>query len=162
MGREQDDKFLMQQATSIVIALIDKKSIVDAKDALDLIDQVYDRISSKVHIKTPTLIPAIPIEKSITPDFIICLEDGKKFKSLKRHLRTSYDLSPDQYREKWGLPGDYPMTAPTYSEQRSKLAKKIGLGQTDASPRKKPATRKSKPKGNGAADHPHNHSPPPT
>jgi len=74
------------------------------------------------------LVPAVPVKKSITPDFLVCLEDGKKFKSLKRHLRTAYDLSPDQYRTKWGLPPDYPMVAPAYAEARSNLAKKMGLG----------------------------------
>lgn len=73
--------------------------------------------------------PAVPIKKSINPDFIICLEDGKKFKSLKRHLRTAYDMTPDQYRARWGLPSDYPMVAPAYAEARSNLAKKMGLGQ---------------------------------
>jgi predicted transcriptional regulator len=79
--------------------------------------------------------PAVPVRKSLTPDYIICLEDGKKFKSLKRHLRTHYDLSPEQYREKWGLPLDYPMVAPNYAEARSSLAKKIGLGQNRAARR---------------------------
>lgn len=74
--------------------------------------------------------PAVPIRKSITPDYIICLEDGKKFKSLKRHLRTHYNLSPEEYREKWGLPRDYPMVAPNYAQARSRLAKKMGLGQS--------------------------------
>jgi len=73
--------------------------------------------------------PAVPVKKSINPDYLICLEDGKKFKSLKRHLRTHYDLSPEQYREKWGLPADYPMVAPNYSETRSRLAKDNGLGR---------------------------------
>ena len=73
--------------------------------------------------------PAVPIRRSITPDFIICLEDGRKFKSLKRHLRTHFKLTPEQYREKWGLPSDYPMVAPNYATSRSKLAKNMGLGQ---------------------------------
>lgn len=72
--------------------------------------------------------PAVSIKKSITPDFLICLEDGKKFKSLKRHLRTAYDMTPEQYRAKWGLPADYPMVAPAYAEARSTLAKQMGLG----------------------------------
>ena len=72
--------------------------------------------------------PAVPVRKSITPDYLICLEDGKKFKSLKRHLRSHYNLTPEQYREKWGLPHDYPMVAPRYAEARSQLAKKMGLG----------------------------------
>ena len=73
--------------------------------------------------------PAVPVRKSVTPDYLICLEDGKKFKSLKRHLRTHYNLSPEEYREKWGLPRDYPMVAPNYAQARSRLAKKMGLGQ---------------------------------
>jgi predicted transcriptional regulator len=72
--------------------------------------------------------PAISLKKSITPEYLICLEDGKKFKSLKRHIRTHYNLSPEEYREKWGLPHDYPMVAPNYAEARSALAKKMGLG----------------------------------
>jgi predicted transcriptional regulator len=76
--------------------------------------------------------PAVPPKKSITPDYLICLEDGKRFKSLKRHLKTHYDLSPEQYREKWGLPSDYPMVAPNYAEARSRLAKEMGLGQRRA------------------------------
>jgi len=74
--------------------------------------------------------PAVPIKKSITPGYLICLEDGKKLKMLKRHLKTSYNLSPEQYRERWGLPADYPMVAPDYARHRSSLAKKIGLGTT--------------------------------
>jgi len=73
--------------------------------------------------------PAVPIRRSITPDFIICLEDGRKFKSLKRHLRTKYNMSPEEYRAKWGLPKDYPMVAPNYAKARSDLAKQMGLGQ---------------------------------
>ena len=73
--------------------------------------------------------PAVPIKKSVGADFIICLEDGKKFKSLKRHLRTAYGLTPQEYREKWDLPADYPMVAPSYAAARSELAKKLGLGQ---------------------------------
>jgi len=73
--------------------------------------------------------PAVPVRKSITDEYLICLEDGKKFKSLKRHLRSKYDMSPEEYREKWNLPYDYPMVAPSYARQRSKLAKDMGLGQ---------------------------------
>ncbi len=76
----------------------------------------------------PSLEPAVAIKKSVTADFIVCLEDGKKFKSLKRHLRTRYGMSPDEYRTKWGLPHDYPMVAPNYAKQRSNLAKRMGLG----------------------------------
>ncbi len=73
--------------------------------------------------------PAVPIRKSVTPEYLICLEDGKKLKMLKRHLRSTYNLSPDEYRTRWGLPPDYPMVAPKYAEQRSEFAKKIGLGR---------------------------------
>ena len=73
--------------------------------------------------------PAVPIRKSVTPEYLICLEDGKKFKSLKRHLRTKFDMSPEDYRAKWGLPNDYPMVAPNYAASRSALARKMGLGR---------------------------------
>jgi predicted transcriptional regulator len=76
--------------------------------------------------------PAVPVKKSVTADYIICLDDGKKFKSLKRHLRTHYDLTPEEYRQKWGLPADYPMVAPSYAKARSTLAKKMGLGRKRA------------------------------
>jgi predicted transcriptional regulator len=80
--------------------------------------------------------PAVPIKKSITPDYVICLDDGKKFKSLKRHLRTAYGLTPDQYRARWDLPSDYPMVAPNYAKARSELATKMGLGQKRRAPAK--------------------------
>jgi predicted transcriptional regulator len=73
--------------------------------------------------------PAVPVKRSITAEYLVCLEDGKKFKSLKRHLRTQYDMTPERYREKWGLPPDYPMVAPNYAAARSQLAKQMGLGQ---------------------------------
>ena len=83
----------------------------------------------KIEVAAEPQKPAVSVRKSITPDYLICLEDGKQFKSLKRHLRTHYDLSPEDYREKWGLPSDYPMVAPNYAAARSALAKKMGLGQ---------------------------------
>lgn len=91
------------------------------------------------------LVPAVAIKRSVTADAIICLEDGKKFKSLKRHLRTAYDLSPDAYRKKWNLPADYPMVAPNYAKARSDLAKTMGLGQ-----KRKQAATKVKPATSGA------------
>ena len=84
-------------------------------------------IGEAVPVAEP-LKPAVPIKKSVTPDYIICLEDGRQFKSLKRHLRTAYDMPPEQYRQRWDLPADYPMVAPNYARQRSRLAKEIGLG----------------------------------
>jgi predicted transcriptional regulator len=82
-----------------------------------------------VEIVQPEQVPAVPPRKSVFPDHIVCLEDGKRFKSLKRHLMSSYNLTPEQYRAKWGLPADYPMVAPDYAKARSQLAKKIGLGR---------------------------------
>jgi predicted transcriptional regulator len=97
-----------------------------------LIRTVYQALDELRTKGTPTEKPepAVPIKKSVTPDYIVCLEDGKKVKMLKRHLRTSYDMSPDQYRQRWALPADYPMVAPKYAEKRSKIAKSIGLGTT--------------------------------
>ena len=86
--------------------------------------------------------PAVPIDASVTPDAIICLEDGKPFKTLKRHLRTAYDMSPEEYRERWGLSKDYPMVAPNYSAKRAETAKKIGLGRKPAAAKKRPAKKK--------------------
>jgi len=86
--------------------------------------------------------PAVPIRKSINPDFLICLEDGRKFKSLKRHLRTKYDMSPEEYRAKWNLPKDYPMVAPNYAKARSELAKQMGLGQGGRKPARAPRPKK--------------------
>jgi predicted transcriptional regulator len=86
-------------------------------------------------------VPAVPVKRSIHPDYLICLEDGKKFKSLKRHLRSHYEMSPDDYRRKWELPADYPMVAPNYAARRSELARGIGLGQIAAPPPPKPARK---------------------
>lgn len=87
---------------------------------------------------------AVSIRKSVTPDYIVCLEDSRKLKMLKRHLRTTYDLSPQQYREKWGLPADYPMVAPNYAARRSEFAKQIGLGRTAAEATEQPKRQRSK------------------
>jgi predicted transcriptional regulator len=119
-------------AADIVSAYVSNNS-VPAGDLAGLISQVHlalARVGSgagEASAEAPK--PAIAIKKSVTPDYIICLEDGKKFKSLKRHLRTQYNLTPEQYREKWGLAPDYPMVAPSYAKARSDLAKEMGLGQ---------------------------------
>jgi predicted transcriptional regulator len=107
---------------------------VPVADLPKLIERVHATLSEiqtggTVEAK-PDLRPAVPVRKSVTDDHIVCLEDGKKFKSLKRHLRTRYDMSPEEYREKWGLGPDYPMVAPNYAKQRSALARKMGLGQS--------------------------------
>ena len=93
----------------------------------ELVELTADIVSA--YVSNNTVVAAVPLKRSVTPEYIICLEDGKKFKSLKRHLRTHYDLSPEEYREKWGLPHDYPMVAPNYAAARSDLAKRMGLGQ---------------------------------
>ena len=99
----------------------------------DLIGSVYGALSrasaQAVEPEKVELKPAIAVKKSVTPEYIICLEDGQKFKSLKRHLKTHYDMSPEEYREKWGLPRDYPMVAPSYAAARSDLARNMGLGR---------------------------------
>ena len=123
---------LIELTSEIVSAYVSNNS-VPASELPQLINEVYialtrvGTITVEASVEPPK--PAISVKKSINPDFIICLEDGKKFKSLKRHLRTQYNMSPEQYREKWGLPPDYPMVAPNYAEARSQLAKKMGLGQ---------------------------------
>ena len=113
-------------------AYVANNTVVTA-DLPSLIGEVHEALSRAANRgRVPLseeLKPAIAVKKSITPDFIICLEDGLKFKSLKRHLRTRYNLSPEEYREKWDLPHDYPMVAPNYADARSALAKKMGLGQ---------------------------------
>jgi predicted transcriptional regulator len=109
-------------------------------DILTDIAATLAHIESGAHIvSNEPLVPAVSVKKSVTPDFIVCLEDGKKFKSLKRHLRTHYNLTPDEYRAKWGLAHDYPMVAPVYAAARSQLAKTMGLGQRreDVKPVKK-------------------------
>jgi predicted transcriptional regulator len=122
----------IELAADIVSAYVSNNS-VSAADLPALINSVHSALYSvsagKVEVAAEPLKPVVPIKKSIMPDYIICLEDGKKFKSLKRHLRTQYNLSPEDYREKWGLPADYPMVAPNYAAARSQLAKQMGLGQ---------------------------------
>ena len=104
-----------------------------ASEIPNLISQVHSallRVSSgRTEVPLEPVKPAVAVKKSIAPDYLVCLEDGKRFKSLKRHLRTQYNMTPEQYREKWGLPADYPMVAPNYAVARSQLAKKMGLGQ---------------------------------
>lgn len=124
----------IEMAAGIVAAYVGANS-VPATDLPVLIQNVYRSLAtlgdSNVQTAPPAeLVPAVSPKKSITPDYLICLEDGKKFKSLKRHLRVRYGLSPEQYRTKWGLPADYPMVAPNYAKARSELAKEMGLGQS--------------------------------
>jgi predicted transcriptional regulator len=128
---------LVELSADIVSAYVSHNAL-SATDLPKLIASVHAALiglSGGVEVEAVVeLKPAVPIKKSITPEYLICLEDGKKFKSLKRHLRTEYDISPEEYRAKWGLPPDYPMVAPTYSEARSRLAKTIGLGRKPKTP----------------------------
>ncbi|GGD21470.1 MucR family transcriptional regulator [Aureimonas glaciei] len=145
----------MELVVRIVAAYVGNNH-VGRDDLGSLIQLVHSALNMTPDIgETPVeavpLKPAVSIKKSITPDYIICLEDGKSFKSLKRHLASHYDLTPDEYRRKWGLPSDYPMVAANYSAQRSQLAKSLGLGrkaasepeQVEEAPKRR-ATRKTK------------------
>lgn len=130
---------LLAMTTDIVAAHVSNNTISKA-ELPGLIETVYKSLGSlngdgAFHGDRPT--PAVPVKKSVQPDYIICLEDGKKLKMLKRHLRSAYNLSPEEYREKWHLPPDYPMVAPNYAQKRSTLAKNIGLGKSPNSGRKK-------------------------
>ncbi|MFD2264093.1 MucR family transcriptional regulator [Lacibacterium aquatile] len=122
---------LSAMTTQIVAAYLSKNSL-PLSELPSLIQQVHSALTGvgtapvAVAVERPE--PAVPVKKSVTPDYIVCLEDGKKLKMLKRHLKTAFNMTPEQYRERWGLPADYPMVAPNYADQRSKLAKQIGLG----------------------------------
>lgn len=123
---------LLGLTAEIVSAHVSNNS-VSVTDLPNLITEVHRTLAQLGTAAAPVAepekqVPAVPVKKSITPDYLVCLEDGKKMKMLKRHLQTSYNMSPDQYREKWGLGSDYPMVAPNYAKHRSSLAKKIGLG----------------------------------
>jgi predicted transcriptional regulator len=127
-----DDLRLIEMTTDIVSAYVAHNE-VPTSGVGSLITSTYGVLKSLENGALPEApreqVPAVPAKKSIFPDYIICLEDGKRFKSLKRHLRSSYDMTPEAYRSKWGLPADYPMVAPNYAAARSILAKKIGLGR---------------------------------
>ncbi|MDE2356803.1 MAG: MucR family transcriptional regulator [Alphaproteobacteria bacterium] len=131
---------IIEMTTEIVASYVENNS-VSAEELPALIQSVHKALLG-VSTGAPVVDaapkePAVPIRRSVQPDFIICLEDGRKFKSLKRHLRTRYGLSPEDYRAKWGLPKDYPMVAPNYAKARSDLAKQMGLGQVERGVRAK-------------------------
>src|SRR3954467_3608961 len=132
MTETQDTPSYLEMAADIVSAVVSHNSLpaADLPGLLTTVNQALRSLgsgSSQQAVEAPKE-PAVPIKKSVQPDYIVCLEDGKQFKSLKRHLRTVYDLTPDQYRAKWGLPASYPMVAPNYAAARSELAKRMGLG----------------------------------
>jgi predicted transcriptional regulator len=133
---------LLALAAEVVTAYVGNNT-VSPSDLPRVVEAVFKALKGnaggEIEAEKIKPVPAVSVKKSIRPDFIVCLEDGKKFKSLKRHLRTSFDMSPEDYRAKWGLPADYPMVAPNYAASRSELAKKMGLGR----PRKKAPAAKA-------------------
>jgi predicted transcriptional regulator len=116
--------------TAEIVAAHVSNNTVPLADLPALIQQVFQTLSAigTGEEQAPRPEPAVPIKKSVMPDYIVCLEDGKKLKMLKRHLKTAYNMTPEKYRERWGLPSDYPMVAPNYAKQRSQLARELGLG----------------------------------
>jgi len=136
---------LLEMTADIVSAYVSNNTIA-AETLPSLIANIHSALSQvsggAVEPEPEPKEPAVPVRKSITPDYLICLEDGRKFKSLKRHLRTKYNMSPEEYRAKWGLAKDYPMVAPNYAKARSELAKQMGLGQGGRKPAR--ATRAKK------------------
>ena len=141
--------------TAQIVSAHVKKNSVPADFLPALIQQVYRTLDGlgKEVAEPEKLVPAVPVKQSVKADYLVCLEDGKKMKMLKRHLKTAYNMTPEQYRQKWGLPNDYPMTSPNYAERRSVLAKQIGLGtkrgiatppQASADPKSVAASRSSK------------------
>ena len=129
MAEEAQDDTLITLTADIVAAHVSNNSVA-VNDLPQLIQNVHGALSGLSGSSAPEVRPEpkVPIRSSIKPDYIVCLEDGKKLKMLKRHLKTAYNMSPEAYRERWGLPADYPMVAPNYARQRSRLAKEIGLG----------------------------------
>ena len=125
------DNELLRMTADIVSAYV-SKNVLPAQQIPEVINTVYSSLTGlntqPREIPSEPLKPAVPIRKSVTPEYIVCLEDGKKLKMLKRHLKTAYNMTPEEYRDRWGLPADYPMVAPNYARQRSSLAKQIGLG----------------------------------
>jgi predicted transcriptional regulator len=139
MSDSSDANGLLGLTTDIVASHVSNNTVAIG-DLPQLIQQVYSALAN-VSVTAAAAAarpqPAVAIKKSISPDYLICLEDGKKLKMLKRHLKTRYNMTPEEYRERWGLPADYPMVAPRYAQQRSELAKKIGLGTKRRKSRKR-------------------------
>lgn len=129
--KTESNEMLLEMTSNIVAAHVSNNS-VSLGDLPQLISNVYNALSG---IDTPAVAeekvpePAVPVRSSVKPDYIVCLEDGKKLKMLKRHLATAYNMTPEQYRKRWNLPADYPMVAPNYAEKRRGIAKQIGLGR---------------------------------
>jgi predicted transcriptional regulator len=143
----EDNAQLLEMTADIVSAYVGNNN-VQVTEVPGLISSIHAALSQistgVVEVEPEVKEPAVSVRKSITPDFLICLEDGRKFKSLKRHLRTKYNISPEEYRAKWNLPKDYPMVAPNYAKARSELAKQMGLGQGGRKPARAAAGRAKK------------------
>jgi len=127
---DQGEGDLFRRLTAQIVAAHVSHNKLDSAEVPPLIEMVYRTLADlgKTAEEPVRPEPAVPVRKSVFPDYVVCLEDGKKLKMLKRHLKTAYNMSPEQYRDRWGLPPDYPMVAPNYARHRSSLAKKIGLG----------------------------------
>ena len=135
MDHESKDQGLLTLTTEIVAAYAGHNTVATS-DLPGLISSVFQALRTagqgEAEKATEAPVPAVPVKKSVTPEYLVCLEDGKKLKMLKRHLKTRYDMTPEAYLQRWGLPDHYPMVAPSYAEQRSALAKQIGLGRKPA------------------------------
>lgn len=157
-SRNVDSNTLLSLTAQIVSAYAGNATLSPAEltDTIASVSRALAQLSSaNIEPEKKELVPAVPVKKSVTPDFIICLEDGKKLRMLKRHLMSTYGMTPADYRTKWNLPRDYPMVAPNYAATRSQLAKKIGLGKSTgksvspaaaAKPAAKPAARRGRPR----------------
>ncbi|HYC03253.1 MAG TPA: MucR family transcriptional regulator [Azospirillaceae bacterium] len=146
MSDQQDNELrsaeILRMTAEIVSAYVGKNPL-PTQQIPDVINTVYSSLTgltgTPAQAAAEPLRPAVPVRKSVTPEYIVCLEDGKKLKMLKRHLRSTYNMTPDEYRAKWGLPADYPMVAPNYAAQRSEFAKKIGLGRSSGAQKRRRA-----------------------
>ncbi len=143
-ARTIDSAYLLELTTRIVASYAAKANltVTELTDTIGSVSRALGDIGGGTVVpEKKELIPAVSVKKSVTPDFIICLEDGKKLKMLKRHLMSTYNMTPEQYKAKWDLPKDYPLVAPNYARTRSELAKKIGLGRPASAP-KRPGRKK--------------------
>lgn len=131
LNRKNTSLDVMDMVSNIVAAYVSNHE-VEASELPGLIKQIQSslcQMSSRVSLLSPPTHPAVPIEESIKPDYLVCLEDGTRMRMMKRHLRTKYNITPDEYRDRWNLPANYPMTAPNYTKKRQSIAKSIGLGK---------------------------------
>jgi predicted transcriptional regulator len=143
---ESSSQTIVEKTSEIVAAFVsnNETSTTELPALIQAVHRALSGISVAAPEPEPRKEPAVSVRRSVTPDYLICLEDGRKFKSLKRHLRTKYDMSPEEYRTKWGLPKDYPMVAPNYAAARSALAKNMGLGKGGRQPPKAAAPVRGK------------------